>query len=117
MTARGRNASVSLLLALLLLRAYIPIGFMPASGSLFLLEFCPAAASTPMPAHHHHTDTHRHFDNCPFGSAPAAGPISQLLAFAPAAPAVSRQLPVFLTQLGTTRLPVAYRPRGPPSLV
>ena len=35
----------SLLLALLLLRAYIPIGFMPASGSPFLLEFCPAAAS------------------------------------------------------------------------
>src|SRR5271166_6808458 len=71
----------SLMLAMLLFRAYIPAGFMPAGGTPFLLELCPAAASMPMPAHHHHdTQSHTHFDNCPFGSAPAAGPISDLVA-------------------------------------
>src|ERR1700684_1076309 len=73
------NLLTSLLLAMLLFRAYVPVGFMPASGTPFLLELCPAAAATPMsmpmPAHHHHSDTHTHFENCPFGSVSATGPI------------------------------------------
>src|ERR1700684_1684975 len=75
------NLLTSLLLAMLLFRAYIPGGFMPASGTPFLLELCPAAGSIQMPAHHQHeSPSHTHFDTGPFGSAPAAGPISHLLA-------------------------------------
>jgi hypothetical protein len=66
---RGRHDLLtSFLLAMLLFRAYVPVGFMPTSGSPFLLELCPAAAplpmSMPMPAHHHHSGSHAHFENC-----------------------------------------------------
>src|SRR4030081_4167459 len=78
---RRRDLLTRILRALLLCRAYVPVGFMPASGTPFLLELCPAASSMQMPAHHHHTGSHSHFDHCPFGSAPAAGPISHLVVF------------------------------------
>jgi hypothetical protein len=79
---RRRDPLTSFLLVMLLFRAYIPVGFMPASGTPFLLELCPAGApmpmSMPMPAHHHHSDTHTHFEHCPFGSASASGPAPHL---------------------------------------
>jgi Protein of unknown function (DUF2946) len=103
-----------ILLAMLLFRAYVPVGFMPASGTPFLLELCPAAA--PMPAHHHHSDTHTHFENCPFGSASASGPLPYL-------GAVKALPPVNLESAPTTELlPVGVQlvylpqPRGPPLL-
>jgi hypothetical protein len=102
---------------MLLFRAYIPVGFMPASGTPFLLELCPAAAASPMSAHHHHANGHGHFENCPFGSAPAAGPISQLIAFDPPAQVVSHRVVAFESVLGSVRLPSAHQPRGPPSPV
>src|ERR1700687_4898632 len=81
MNRRRQDLLTSILLAMLLFRAYVPVGFMPASGTPFLLELCPTASSMPMPAHHqHHTQSHTHFDHCPFGSAPAAGPISHPIA-------------------------------------
>lgn len=114
----GRGGMLtSLMLAMLLFRAYIPVGFMPASGAPFLLELCPAAASAPMPAHHHHTDGHGQFEHCPFGSVPAAGPISQVIVFNAPAPATSRQSVTLESQLRCTRLPTAHQPRGPPSPV
>src|ERR1700730_16947750 len=75
---RRRDLLTIVLLTMLLFRAYVPVGFMPANGTPFLVELCPAIApvpmSMPMPAHHHHADTGSHFENCPFGSATAAGP-------------------------------------------
>jgi hypothetical protein len=114
---RRRDLLTSILLAILLFRAYVPVGFMPASGTPFLLELCPAASSMQMPAHHHHhTESHTHFDHCPFGSAPAAGPISQLIAFESAGQIASQIAVTFDSlQLGV-RLPRAHQPRGPPSL-
>ncbi len=44
---RRQRLSSSLLLGLLLFRAYVPAGFMPASGAPFLLELCPASGSLP----------------------------------------------------------------------
>jgi hypothetical protein len=40
---------------------------MPASGTPFLLEICPAGLPAGMPAHHlhHHSGVHDHFENCP----------------------------------------------------
>jgi hypothetical protein len=114
---RRQDLAASILLAMLLFRAYVPVGFMPASGTPFLLELCPAASSMPMPAHHHHhTETHTHFEHCPFGSAPAAGPISH--GIAPELPAqIASQIAVSFesVRLGVP-LPRAHQPRGPPSL-
>jgi hypothetical protein len=113
---RGRrDLLTSFLLAMLLFRAYVPVGFMPASGTPFLVELCPAAA--PMPAAHHHADTHSHFENCPFGSATAAGP-------APVVGAASHLSQVDLESVVTIEpIPVGIarvhlpQPRGPPFLV
>jgi hypothetical protein len=109
----------SLLLVVLLFRAYVPVGFMPASGGTpFLLEMCPATYQAPMPAHHghHHSGTHAHFENCPFGSAPAGGPIAHIVAFAPPAPIVSQSRVAFEPLRLGVDLPRAHQPRGPPSL-
>ena len=106
------------LLAALIFRAYIPVGFMPASGTPFLLELCPAyAGGVPSQhEHHHHSQGHADFQNCPFGSAPALGPLSHLVAFEPPGQVNSFvAIPAQPRRLGT-RLPRAHQPRGPPSL-
>lgn len=111
-----RDLFCSLLLAALLLRAYVPVGFMPASGTPFLLEMCPGTYQVPMPAHHgqHDPATHAHFENCPFGSAPAAAPIAEIAVFAPPAPLVSASLHPFEPLLLCARLDRNHPPRAPP---
>ena len=113
-----RDLMTRFLLVVLLFRAYVPVGFMPASGTPFLLEFCPAAVTAPMPAHyaHHHSGSHAEFANCPFGSAPAAGPISHVIAFEPPTPIVSPYVVAYEPLLTSARLQRAHQPRGPPSL-
>ena len=113
-----RALTTRLLLVILLFRAYVPVGFMPASGAPFLLEICPAAVTAQMPAHyaHHHTGSHVEFVNCPFGSAPAPGPLSHVIALEPPAPIVSHSLAAFDPLLLGVPLPRAHQPRGPPSL-
>jgi hypothetical protein len=150
---RRLNIASAFLLGMLLLRAYVPVGFMPASGAPFLLELCPAAGALPMEmavdAHEdmpmdphmdmsqgmdmpnetdmangrdmslgvaHGSHQHGHFDQCPFGSAPAAGPWSQFLAFEPAGFAPSF---IAVDSQGTRpsqRPRRAHPPRGPPAL-
>jgi hypothetical protein len=105
-----------LLLALLLFRAYIPAGFMPASGVPFALELCPVGLAG-MPAHsHHHTGAHADFAACPFGSAPAAGPISHHVDFESPEPALSRPTVAFQAPFFSFRPQRSHLPRGPPSL-
>ncbi len=110
----------SLLLGLLLLRAYVPIGFMPASGHPFEIELCSAALSMDMPAmpgmvHHHHSGSHSKFEVCPFGSAPSAGPISHIDFFSPAGPIKTDVFGVSTPLLLSARLERAHQPRGPPA--
>src|ERR1700731_1358024 len=107
-----RDLLTSFLLVMLLFRAYVPVGFMPASGTPFLLELCPAAA--PMSAHHHHSDTHNHFENCPFGSASASGPAPHLGGVS-AVPPLPRE-PAAPIELLPTGVRLVYLPqsRGPP---
>jgi len=127
---RGRDLLTSALLAMLLFRGYVPVGFMPASGNPFLLELCPAAVQSPLPSaqmpaqmpvhhlHHHagtHAGTHTHFENCPFGSVPAAGPISLLVAYEAPPPAVPDAMAAFDAPRPAARLQRAHLPRGPPS--
>jgi hypothetical protein len=114
---RQSSGARILLLALLLFRAYIPAGFMPAAGAPFLLELCPSVVAG-MPAHHQHhhpSGSHADFEACPFGSAPGAGPISHHLEFALAAPATSGPLVVFATARITVRAQHDHQARGPPS--
>jgi hypothetical protein len=131
---------------MLLLRAYVPVGFMPASGAPFLLQLCPAAGALPMgmvmdapmamsmdppmdmsmpmdmpmpkgmhvSAGTHPGHQHSHFDQCPFGSAPAAGPLSQFLVFEPAGLAPSFVPVDFQSARPGQRLQRAHPPRGPP---
>jgi hypothetical protein len=116
---KRRHLLTGFLLAMLLLRAYVPIGFMPASGAPFLVELCPAttALSMPMHSHHDHSDTHSHFENCPFGSVTAAGPLP---AFGEAGPLPQFDLYSVVAiepiAVGVTRIHLP-QPRGPPSLV
>jgi hypothetical protein len=116
---RRAQLSAILLLAALVFRAYIPAGFMPASGTPFLLELCPAyGGGAPSPhEHHHHSQGHAKFQDCPFGSAPVPGPASHVVAFA-AAGRISSWLPIPVGRGAiATRLFRAHQPRGPPAPV
>jgi hypothetical protein len=108
----------SFLLAALLFRAYVPVGFMPASGTPFLLEICSGQYPAPMASHHahQHSGNHEHFEHCPFGSAPAAGPISHVVDFQPSGQISSFIVIDFVPLTVGVRLDRAHPPRGPPSL-
>jgi hypothetical protein len=129
---RRYDILTGILLAMLLLRAYVPVGFMPAGGTPFLLELCPSASPVPgslaVAAHHAHHDhdhdhgrhdhaaTHGHFENCPFGSAPGAGPASQLVVFQPSGQVASLESVEFESFYIGARVARAHQPRGPPAL-
>jgi hypothetical protein len=112
---RGSRAGI-LLLALLLFRAYVPAGFMPADGVPFALQLCPAAMAGNLHHLHHHAGTHAQFESCPFGSVPGAGPLSHHLDFESAGPAPSRPIVAFEAPALTQRAERSHPPRGPPSL-
>jgi hypothetical protein len=124
MHARFRHAGqfdslAIILLAALVFRAYVPVGFMPASGTPFLLELCPAYAGDDTPAHHHHhhhqnSPAHGDFQNCPFGATPAQGPVSHFITFEPPG-RISSGLTISVeTERPVTRLLRTHQPRGPP---
>jgi hypothetical protein len=114
---KRQDLLAGVLLAALVFRAYVPVGFMPASGTPFLVELCPAASLMLMPAqHHHHSDSQVHFDHCPFGSAPAAGPIAHFVVFATAAQIASPAIVAFEPPRFGLRTQRAHQPRGPPAL-
>jgi len=128
--------AVSLVLAVLACRAYVPPGFMPASGAPFALEICPDGLSAPMHMHHagmHHGGMHHegmpgtaapgshddgnraNSDTCPFGSAPAAAPVAHVVAMdVPEHLAFQPQFAFSPAQPGTAPAR-AHRARGPPS--
>jgi hypothetical protein len=107
-----------ILLLALLLRAYIPAGYMPVAGSPFRLELCPGHhhvhTGPAQGAHPRHDGHPAQGEDCPFGSAPVAGPALYILAFAPAMAAR------VIASLPTNSLPPAkpsqraHSPRGPP---
>jgi hypothetical protein len=115
-TIRRSRAGIWLL-GLLLLRAYIPVGFMPAAGAPFQLELCPGVGFA-MPAQHlhHHAGTHSDFANCPFGSAPASGPLSHHLDPSPVVPEHSGPILSYDSVRIVLREQHVHQPRGPPSL-
>jgi hypothetical protein len=63
---------------------------------------------------HHHSGIHDHFEHCPFGSAPAEGPISHLIGYEPTGQIVSQSVVSFERPRLGVRLRRAHRSRGPP---
>jgi len=114
-----RRTGVLLVLAALLARAYIPIGFMPAAGSPGALSLCPTGLPSSMLEqlhllHHAHSGAHGGFDHCPFGSAPAGAPLAQW-ALHVASPTAIERLPSFSSSLPfELRLLRAQQARAPP---
>jgi hypothetical protein len=120
-SSRQRTLLGSVLLAMLLLRAYVPPGFMPAGGSPFQVEICPAgmhmAMPMPVPTHQgdHPVGGHAQADDCPFGNSPATGPASHVLAFEPPQSILSQpQATLRRWHLGV-RVDRAHQPRAPPT--
>jgi hypothetical protein len=114
---RGKRAGI-LLLALLLFRAYVPAGFMPANGVPFALELCPAAAADMPAGHlHHHPGAHDDLPACPFGGASSAGPISHRLEFQSGTTTLGEAIAASQAPQLTLRREHSHQPRGPPSPV
>lgn len=117
-TCGRRDWVASILLVALAFRAIVPVGFMPASGSLFALEICRDQQAAPAAHHlgHHHSGAQSHSDRCPFGSAPAAGPVSQIAGAEPVRlPAAIPAVDFDELRLGA-RPDRAHRSRAPPQL-
>jgi hypothetical protein len=106
----------------MLLRAFIPVGFMPASGAPLSIEICPEgfpAGLLTHADHRHHHDGQRHgrSEHCAFGTSCGGGPLAQQSLRLESdcterAPTPSRTEPVVLVRL--VQLPQA---RGPPTSV
>jgi hypothetical protein len=113
---RRRELVISILLVTLVLRALIPVGFMPASGEGFSLTIC--RADLPAPSAPQDTGRHPgnplHVEHCAFGNAPAAGPAMEVARVLPTA--VPAAEPILLSEplrinVGLVRV---QQPRGPP---
>jgi hypothetical protein len=128
---------VAWMLPVLLLRALIPVGFMPMAGPGFGLQLVicdsyapmPGTMSTPMDAgmdmsQHPHADgnagsggglpAHQDHGSCPYGSSPAWGALPTF-AIVPVAIKHSANLAVASAQVGYFKLSTrAQSPRGPP---
>jgi hypothetical protein len=129
---RARRAwLLGLVLPALLLRAFIPAGFMPAPDAAGMsIVLCPGEAALPPgitgPAHHAHGHVHHagsspaapattHHELCLFAAAGAA-------ASAPALPALAVEIPAFVRVQEFPASGVffpsilrAQHPRGPPA--
>ena len=117
---RSHQLTLMLLaLAALLLRALIPVGFMPAHDAPLTLEICPEGfpAGLLLHAAHHHDQGTRggaHGDHCLFGSAGGSGPLMQ----APqcVSSLAARQVAMSHPPLPTLPVRLVHLPqaRGPP---
>ena len=108
----------AVLLLALLFRATVPVGFMPSGEAPFALKICPdGMPSQAHGAHLHHGAAHGHFESCPFGSAPANGPVSASLGVAPPSPIASGDEPSVAVFRVSLRLQRAHAARGPPALI
>lgn len=116
MNEASRKLLAGVMLLAFLVRAVVPVGFMPASDQPFSIEICPEGFPAHLLAqslHHHHGGAHWGAEHCVFGSACAGGPLSHhpLLTHAAsamfvfAAPRVAAAIPVRLVHLPQVRGP------------
>jgi hypothetical protein len=111
----------SLLLVSLVFRALIPVGFMPSSDKPFSLEICRGGFLAQVDPRdldqNQHPGTSSHFEYCPFGSAPATGPISQVAIVLPFQLTVTEFVAAAKSPRLIARRERAHEARGPPRLV
>jgi hypothetical protein len=115
---RRRELVTGILLVALVLRALIPVGFMPSAGAPFSLEICHAGLPKAVLAHHHsgqhQPGSETHFDHCTFGSAPAVGPLAHVPGIAAIPTPVFYLIPVAESERAGTHLLRAQQARAPP---
>jgi hypothetical protein len=117
-STRRRMMLAQVMLGLLLLRAYVPAGFMPESGNPLQLQLCSAGRSLPAAlvllgqAMGHAS----HAADCPFSHAPITGPVGDTVV----ATLGQVDFPVELLALDTrptgVRVLLAHQARAPPTL-
>jgi hypothetical protein len=111
---------ISLLLLVLVVRALVPAGFMPAGNGAAQLTLCPdgmlmpsdpgdAAGAVP-------GAPHLHTDHCPFGSAPFAAPIAHLPVIPVLAGAISAPEIDTAPWVPGARVARTHQARAPPRL-
>jgi hypothetical protein len=111
-------AAGALLLLALLFRATVPVGFMPSGEGPFALQICPEGMPSGAHAEHlHHGANHGHFEHCPFGSVPGAGPVSHAFGIAALPPAAPEVVSEFSAPHLAIRLERAHAARAPPALI
>jgi hypothetical protein len=142
MTKRMRWWAAAVLLPGLLLRAFIPVGFMPMVGPGYRVQLVVCDSYAPVPwatdsmqmdmsmpmdpgmdmSQHHHADgagggppVHQDHGSCPYGSSPALGG-TPTLAVLPAVLPQAPELIVATPQVAYFAVsPRAQSPRGPPA--
>lgn len=112
-----RELITALLLVALAFRALIPVGFMPAADGAFSLQICRAGslASIDPPDQHAPPGHPLHFEHCPFGSAPATGPLAHVPALHAAGLTAFAPVDDLQTLRLRARFDRAHQPRAPPS--
>jgi hypothetical protein len=115
-----RTALARVLLGLLLVQAYVPMGFMPQGGNPLQLQVCSGRASSSLPAAPARTTRSggnaSHVLDCPFNHSPAAGPIADFPIDKAVKPVFSRALLTFDTRPVGARVLHANQSRAPPAL-
>jgi Protein of unknown function (DUF2946) len=115
-----RLSVISLLLLVLVARALVPVGFMPASDGSAQLTLCPDGMqmSPDMPMMDMGAGAsgggHAHVDHCPFGSAPFAAPITAIAVIPVLAAAILAHGTSPAPWLPGVRSLRANQPRAPP---
>jgi hypothetical protein len=126
MRGLNRNSKLAWLLPLIVVRALVPVGFMPAwqEGSLTMVV-CDSDGTGPAahPGHLHHPahdgplPRHHGHGECPFAQStgPALSPALAPLTFAYG---LTLLTPAAVTSVAAPRIPPRYHaPRGPPTPV
>jgi hypothetical protein len=113
---RQHQGITGILLMALAFRALMPVGFMPSVDRPLTLEICRAGFLAPIDLHDpaRHPFDSSHFEHCPFGTAPAAGPVSQTPLLLPSWSIVPPSAAIFEPLRYVARLERAHPARGPP---
>jgi hypothetical protein len=105
------------MLGLLLLRAYVPAGFMPQNGNPLQLQLCTGSRSLPATlVLLEQTAGHAsHAADCPFSHAPITGPVGGAVVATSAQVGSPVSLLAFDTQPAGDRVLRAHQARAPPT--
>ena len=106
-----------LMLGLLLVRAYVPAGFMPQNGNPLQLQICsPGKSIAALLLGKQTTRSAMHALDCPFNHSPVGGPIADAAITVESLATFSLPLLSFDTRPAGVTVLRAHRARAPPAL-